>query len=311
VNETSPSPAFPDPTPAALTVASDVSRALPRRLLVGVDGGPASADALALARTLAAASGAELLVASVKPYWPDSVPSRDYARVAAEEEAKLRREVAPALGAQRFQARVIGGGRADDGLKEIAEAEGLDLIVIGSTDRGPVGRVLAGSVGERVLDGAPCAVAIAPRGSAARVPGPRQGLRRVVVGCDGSREASAALALAAALAEPAGAEITLVGVVEMHFDLAGFPRPADPKETARLERALARARDSLPAGLRVETKEVHGVAADVIAAVARDADLLALGSRGNYGRVRRLFLGSVAGRLASTAPCATVVVPTT
>jgi len=47
----------------------------------------------------------------------------------------------------------------------------------------------------------------------------------------------------------------------------------------------------------------------VIAAVARDADLLVIGSRGNYGPERRLFLGSVAARVASTAPCATVIVP--
>lgn len=283
-----------------------VSAVLPRRVLVGVDEGPASADALALARTLAAAGDSELLVASVRPYWPDSVPPGDYARIVEEEEGKLRREVTPLLGARDFETRVIAGGRPSGGLKEIAAAEGTDLIVIASTHRGPIGKVLPGSVGERVLDGAPCAVGIAPRGYAGGDPGP---LRRIVVACDGSRESTAALWLAAALAERDGAKLTLVGVVEMSFDLAGFPRPADPDEVARLERALERARASLHPGLVVDAKQVHGVAADVIAAAARGADLLAIGSRGNYGKVRRLFLGSVAARVARMAPCATVVVP--
>lgn len=279
---------------------------MPRRVLVGVDEGPASADALAVARILAGAGEGELLVASVRPYWPDSIPPGDYARIVEEEEGKLRREVTPMLGDLGFDTRVIAGGRPSNGLNEIAAAEGADLIVIASTHRGPVGRVLPGSVGERVLDGAPCAVAIAPRGFAEADRGP---LRRVVVGCDGSRQSTAALWLAAALAERDGAELTLVGVVEMRFDLAGFPRPADPEEIARVDHALERARASLHPGLAVESKEVHGVAPDVISAVARDADLLAIGSRGNYSPVRRLFLGSVAAKVARTAPCPTLIVP--
>lgn len=277
-----------------------------RQVLVGVDEGTASTDALALARTFARAGDAELLVASVRPYWPDSIPPGDYARIVEEEEGKLRREVTPMLAELGFDTRVIAGGRPSDGLKEIAEAEGADLIVIASTHRGPVGRVLPGSVGERVLDGAPCAVAIAPRGFAEGNPGP---LQRIVVGCDGSRESTAALWLAAALAERDGAKLTLVGVVEMRFDLAGFARPADPEEIARVERALQRARASLHPGLAVESKEVHGVVPDVIFAAARGANLLAIGSRGNYSPVRRLFLGSVAAKVARTAPCPTLIVP--
>jgi len=126
---------------------------------------------------------------------------------------------------------------------------------------------------------------------------------------NGSRESTAALWLAAALAERDGAKLTLVGVVEMRFDLAGFARPADPEEIARLERALQRARASLHPGLAVESKEVHGVVPDVIFAAARGANLLAIGSRGNYSPVRRLFLGSVAAKVARTAPCPTLIVP--
>ncbi|MGD9736033.1 MAG: universal stress protein [Solirubrobacterales bacterium] len=301
-----------DPAPDAGTAAAvdaSASAALPRRILVGVDERPESADALALADLLAGPAGAELLVASVRPFRSASLPPGDQARVLAEEEARLRGEVAAQLAGREFRTRVIAGGRPAAGLREIAAAEQADLIVIASTHRGPVGRVLPGSVGERVLDGAPCAVAIAPRGYAARDGVAAEGLRRIVVGCDGSRESLAALAIAGGLAAVAAATVTLVGVAEMRFDLAGFPAPADPAETARVERALGRARALLPPGLTVESRQVHGVAADVIAAAARGADLLAIGSRGNYGRMRRLFLGSVAARVASTASCPTLIVP--
>jgi len=299
---------YPQLVPTA-AAESPVSVAMPRRILVGVDEGPGSADALALAGALAEAAGAELIVASVRPFWPESIPPGDYGRVISEEEDELRREVAPLLRGRQFRTRVIAGGRAGDGLHEIAVTEQADLIVIASTHRGPIGRVLPGSVGERVLDGAPCAVAIAPRGYGADRSDGRSKLRRIVVGYDGSRESVAALADAVAIAADLDATIVLVGVVEMRFDLAGFPRPANVDEIARIERTLARGRASLSPDIAVETAEVHGIASEVITALARDADLLAIGSRGSYGPVRRIFLGSVAAKVARMAPCPTVIVP--
>jgi nucleotide-binding universal stress UspA family protein len=38
--------------------------------------------------------------------------------------------------------------------------------VDGSTHRGPIGRVLAGSTARKLLHGAPCPVLVVPRGSA-------------------------------------------------------------------------------------------------------------------------------------------------
>ncbi len=51
--------------------------------------------------------------------------------------------------------RVVGGVAAPRALHEVAEDEGADVIVLGSTHRGGLGRVLPGSVGERLLHGAP------------------------------------------------------------------------------------------------------------------------------------------------------------
>ena len=52
-------------------------------------------------------------------------------------------------------------------------------IVVGSSHRGPVGRIVPGSVGERLLHGAPCPVAVAPRGYSGEA---FAGIQRIGVG---------------------------------------------------------------------------------------------------------------------------------
>ncbi len=83
-------------------------------------------------------------------------------------------------------------------LAETAETDQAQVIVVGSSHRGPVGRTLAGSVGESLLQGASRAVAIAPRGYAER---DEERLQRIAVAFDGSSESWAALETAIGLAE--------------------------------------------------------------------------------------------------------------
>src|ERR1017187_2650858 len=67
--------------------------------------------------------------------------------------ASLEAELAVVLG------RAVG--RA---LHELAEHQHVDLLVVGSCHRGSIGRVLVGNDALATLNGAPCAVAIAPAG---------------------------------------------------------------------------------------------------------------------------------------------------
>jgi len=86
-----------------------------------------------------------------------------------------------------------------------------DLVVVGSSHHGPVGRVLLGSVGERLLSGARCAVAIAPRGHAARS---SREIRLIAVAFDGSAEAFLALRAGHELATLTRAALHAVMVIE-------------------------------------------------------------------------------------------------
>ncbi len=63
-------------------------------------------------------------------------------------------------------------------------AEDAALIVLGSTHTGRLGRVRPGSTGERLLLGAPCAVAVAPHGYRTRLD---PALTRIGAAYDGSR----------------------------------------------------------------------------------------------------------------------------
>jgi nucleotide-binding universal stress UspA family protein len=133
-------------------------------------------------------------------------------------------------------------------------------------------------------------------------------VRRIDVGFDGSREAAAALATAVRLARSLEARLRLVAVVEQRFDLTGRLLPG-PGELERLERHLAQAAVALD-GLGIETELREGSPDEVIRALARDSDLLVLGSRASYGAAGHTSLGSIAARVVERSPIPTLIVPT-
>jgi nucleotide-binding universal stress UspA family protein len=274
-------------------------------VLVGFDGRPGSRDALAFAKALCEMASVELTVASVRPYWPELLGPESFTLAIDLDERWIRRGATEILGSLPFSARVLAGGHETGGLKELAAAEGADLIVVGSTHRGQIGRVFPGSVGERVLSDAPCAVAVAPRGLADR----ELRFGTIAVGYDGSRESRVALSTAIELAERTGASLQILGVVDMDVVL-GFDDPTPDKvEEARVRRHLDRALKRMPRTVTADARLLHGAPGHAILEAAGGADLLIIGSRGHYGVARRLLLGSVAARVMRSAPCPTLITP--
>jgi universal stress protein A len=138
--------------------------ARPRRLLLATDLGEASASATEQAFELAGSLGASLLVVSVIDPGSLLLPGGRYrARVDQERE---RLEVA----AQALVARgrkqgidvsfLVWTGDPGDQIVAAAEAESIDMIVVGSHGRGTVGRLLLGSVSEHVVRNAGCPVLV-------------------------------------------------------------------------------------------------------------------------------------------------------
>ena len=271
-----------------------------KKIIVGFDATDQARDALHLGAVVARALGAELIVASAIELGLQI--NAGYSEFRAEHYERVFGQAAAELGGDAFQRRELHDTAAH-GLADLAEAEHADLIVVGSTHRGPIGRVLSGTVAGRLFHGAPCAVMVAPRGWGEREHA-RPGL--IGVGYDGSDEARIAVARAEDLAKAFGARLRVITIAPYIGQDAGF----EPAEVLRetwadtLNEAVASISD------QVETEQVlrEGREATELALQGVDVDLLVVGSRG-YGPLRRTLVGSVSGELVRTAPCPVLVVP--
>jgi nucleotide-binding universal stress UspA family protein len=276
-----------------------------RKIIIGHDLHAGGRDALALGSMLAGASGAELVVAGVFPF--GTLP-RGFDATWREDERGTAAELQRVADAAGATAEAFPSSSPARGLHELAEEIGADLVVVGSSRHGRVGRILAGNVVLGLLRGAPCAVAIAPRGFA------HEGVDEVtelVVGFDGSPESRLALQGAVELAGATGAGLRLVSVAQPPSvppgALVAYAELKDAVEDAarrHLDEALA----SIPPEVTVEGTLISGDAATKLADAGRGSSLLMLGSR-SYGPARRVLLGSVSSRLVGNAPCPVVVHP--
>ena len=122
-----------------------------RKILIATDGSEYSEKALGNAIDIAAAYGSEVVIVSVAAGAPEV---KD-----AEALVKSAREAAEKRGIERVSA-VTPAGAAYEKIIEVAERENADLIVLGSHGRTGLRRLLMGSVAERVIGHASCAVLV-------------------------------------------------------------------------------------------------------------------------------------------------------
>ena len=195
-------------------------------------------------------------------------------------------------------------------LQELAERDGAALIVLGSSHRGALGRVLAGTTAERLLHGAPCAVAVAPHGFRTHAD---FDIATVSVGHDGSDEADAALSAAVATAVALGAGLRIVRI----FPVIEYATPTlavrfgsvVPDEVRQhAQEALDATVAAVAEQITAEPVFITGEPAGDLVEESKRADLLFLGSRA-YGPLRAVLVGSVSGRVVREAECPVVVIP--
>jgi nucleotide-binding universal stress UspA family protein len=224
---------------------------------------------------------------------------------------------------------VTGPGDEGEGLAQAARTEGADLVVLGSTHHGPVGRVVPGATVGHLLSSAPCAIAVAPPGFSRR-PGLEGGwrplggdlddvgMRIVGVGYDGSRASVEALKIAADLAVPNGAALRVYGVARRRAPAqvaaasgAGMApaAPPGPTDAQILRESLHGAVAELPPEARALPVLLNGnPATELIGAVRLGVDLLVLGSR-RGGPIRRSVHHSVSNAVLAEAPCPVLISP--
>jgi nucleotide-binding universal stress UspA family protein len=282
-------------------------------IVAGFDNSPSGFDAVALGRRLAVATEARLIVAHIYTEVLSAIDIVPPPELVAQRRDEALRTAARASiildGFERWEPIAYASEPAARGLHEVADRAGAELIVVGSTHRHGLGRVMPGATGERLLHGSACPIAIAPAGWRG------DAIETIGAGFDESPESRAALSAAATLAYASGASLRALSVFEA-------PSPANPvyavtshgyteivgelreMRGARLDEAVG----ALPFRVDADGRIIDGDPAEVLAAESERLDLLVLGSRG-YGALRATLAGSVAHALAGTSRCPLLVVP--
>jgi nucleotide-binding universal stress UspA family protein len=152
-----PEPILPTSSPTPSTIPC-------RRILLATDLSPVTDLATDWAFTLAGVSNAALLVVSViEPHDLRLPGGRFRARV---DQVRVRREAAANVLVERGRAIgipvtfLVWTGEPGESIVSAAEAEDVDLILVGAHGRGAIGRLVMGSVSEYVARHAPCPVLI-------------------------------------------------------------------------------------------------------------------------------------------------------
>src|SRR5882724_11302972 len=159
------------PVPLLVTVGAPAIR----RVLLALDPSAAARPAVAAAERYATLFGAELRVLSVvEPLavLPE-VPQQDMTDYYRRWEEALARDVWPLIRAPGVGTVVRHGGALETILREAAEW-GADLVVVASHGKGPVKRMLVGSVTEGLINHLPTSLLVVPAGAAAVEPEARE-----------------------------------------------------------------------------------------------------------------------------------------
>ena len=180
----------------------------PLRLVgVGLDGYAGGRDAVALASTLADATGASLMLIAVhvEPVYTLG-PLEGYDLKSMRKQARARAiETRDSL-APQARVEVQSDVYIWRGLRHVVRAEHADLLVVGSGQEVREGHARLGKWTADLDSHLERPLAIAPRGARNRR-GAR--LERIGVGVDGKPEAQAALELAESMAAVAGADLVV------------------------------------------------------------------------------------------------------
>jgi nucleotide-binding universal stress UspA family protein len=143
------------------------------RVIIAFNGSPAGDDALRLGELLGRWTNAELVVACVYP--PESLGGVPFdpraSRIAAGDHRIFVRQDAEAVLAEAGEAlpddldvtfSAVECESPLGGLRQLALSGAPDLLVLGSSHRGPVKQLFHRSMSRRALRHLPCALAVAP-----------------------------------------------------------------------------------------------------------------------------------------------------
>jgi len=216
---------------------------------------------------------------------------------------------------------VLVQGDAALGIADVADEKDVDVIIASTHGRSGLGRVLLGSVAERLLHTSkkPVLILRAQELKPGQAPDYRVEPRRILVGCDFSPDSHLAFEYALSLAQESQSEIHLLHAMEptlyRHMDTTAGALAADLErsiESTVRSRLEALVPDDVRAWCTVKTAFVSGYAYEELTryAKSREIDLIVLGLRG-HGLLDRMLIGSTTDRVVRRAPCPVLAVQET
>jgi nucleotide-binding universal stress UspA family protein len=274
---------------------------------------------LNLATQLARTTGEKIIAAVVVeralPIGVDPIEDEYRGFLASRAAASLEQVVDQVRGDLDISRIVHSSSSISHGLMELVDQHGADLVVVGSSSSGLLGRIALGSVTERLVHTSKVPVALAPRGyPASPVP-----VQRLTAAYGGAADAVGLIATSAELAEQWKVQLRIASFTVQPLPIFGgsvdrfaedlVVRQWTSKTTdAAIEQLnAARATVSIP-----DVDVVTGVGAewrDAVESVAWETgDVLLLGS-GAAGPMAQVFLGTAASKILRHAPVPVMIMP--
>jgi nucleotide-binding universal stress UspA family protein len=194
-------------------------------------------------------------------------------------------------------------GPVTDCLLEWGHEKNIDLVVVGTHGRGPLGKVIPGSVAERVFRH--CDIPVLTVGPHVSGLIEVDRAHRILVPCDLTPGSHPAVQLAAALARQNRANLTLLHVVE-NFS-KGMTSSSESARQARKEliRIAGRNGEGLDVVYRIEFGKISSTILRTASEI--EADLIVLGVRPSSGVLDR-FMWPIAYELVCQAQCPVLTV---
>ena len=272
-----------------------------------------------LAARLARTTGEKVLAAVVVerslPIGADPLEDEYHGYLASQATASLKRVVDQLRGDLDISVVVHHATSIPNGLTELVSQHSADVVVVGSSSSGLLGRVTLGSVTERLVYTSQVPVALAPRGySASPVP-----VRRLTAAYGGAADAVGLIATSAELAKQWKTRLRIASfhvspVRSLGMSIERSAEDLVVQQWARKTMHAAAAQlDDVRSTLSIpDVDVVIGTGVDWREAVDdvawEDGDMLLLGS-GAAGPASQVFLGSVASRILRHVPVPAMIMP--
>jgi nucleotide-binding universal stress UspA family protein len=296
-----------------------------RSILVPVDGQAFGEHALPLALGIARRAGATVRLVHVhSPLQSAYAPQALYYNAGLDKSLRRQRlayfndlvKRVERVAEVDVSPRFLLGREVADSLIEEAAGD-VDLVVMATHGRGPLGRLWFGSTGDALMDRLAVPMVVVPGGNTQADLDADPTPRRVLVPLDGAESSRLILAPALALGELADAEHALLRVVPWESEGADALHPMrapiafDPARASAWDDLCRLADEHAGSSRRVGATLLHtdrSVADAIVDFAAREADFIALTTK-RRSPLARLFGRSVARQVMRRASTPVMVLP--